>query len=143
MRVTTNISAAVLCAVIDGDFDLAAALDAYSRVLSEAADAALGRVLIDCRGLRGMPTEMQRYDFGVAVAALHTEARKGGGRSPRVALFGSAPLLVPRGFGETVASNRGADVRVCETMEEAAAWLDVDVSALGITVKNADPSDAA
>ena len=128
---TESLGEDVLCAVIEGDFDFAAALEMYVRVLDESWRRGRPRILLDCRGLTGTLSDMQRYEFGVAVAAAHAHARAQAGQPPRLALLGSAPLVDPRRFGETVARNRGALVRTCESTAEAAAWLGVDPDLFG------------
>jgi hypothetical protein len=43
----------------------------------------------------------------------------------QVAVYGRQPLIDPSRFGETVALNRGAKVKVSERLDEALAWLGV------------------
>ena len=43
----------------------------------------------------------------------------------QIAVYGHQPFVDPGRFGETVALNRGANVKVSERLDEARAWLGV------------------
>ncbi|HEY7740794.1 MAG TPA: hypothetical protein VIB01_09290 [Steroidobacteraceae bacterium] len=81
-----------------------------------------GRVaaLVDVRQVAGpAPTMSERYDQAVKVAQLQS------GISPRVrlALLGREPMVHPQRFGEIVATNRGALLRVFTDEALALEWL--------------------
>ena len=84
------------------------------------------RVLLDASAVTGVPTQDERYVLGLFVAA---EQRILAARTPpvdmQVAVVGQRPLIDPDRFGETVAINRGAKVKVSEELAEALAWLGV------------------
>jgi len=87
-----------------------------------AAAARAGRVaaLIDVRQVAGPgPTMSERYDQAVQVAQLQSSI------TPRVrlALLGREPIVHPQRFGEIVATNRGALLRVFTDEALALEWL--------------------
>ena len=115
-----------LRATVSGAYSLRKAQD----VLDDAVKAALAigqtRLLIDASGVTGAPTQDERYMLGLFMAA---EQRILASKTPpievQVAVYGRQPLIDPERFGETVAVNRGANVKVSERMDEALAWLGV------------------
>jgi len=46
--------------------------------------------------------------------------------SCRYAIVGNHPLVDPKRFGETVAVNRGVNVRAFTEMKQALAWLEME-----------------
>jgi hypothetical protein len=114
-----------LYAAVSGEFSLTAAQAVYDQVVHAALPLAQARILIDARYVTGKPSQEERYALGLFVA---TEQRLMAGKSsfePQVAVLGRQPLVDPNRFGETVAVNRGAKVKVSERLEEALHWLGV------------------
>jgi hypothetical protein len=73
-------------------------------------------MLLDLREMTGARlSDMDRYDVGVLAARESVGAP--------IAMVGPATLVDPRRFGESVARNRGLNVRVFIDMDEATAWL--------------------
>jgi hypothetical protein len=118
-----------LRATVSGSYSLRAAQDAYDEAVQAAVAGGHRRILIDASGVTGTPTQDERYMLGLFVAA---EQRILAARTPpvevHVAVFGRRPLVDPDRFGETVAVNRGAKVKVSERLDEALAWLGVSAS---------------
>jgi len=118
-----------LRATVSGDYSLRAAQDAYDHAVKTAVAAGHTRVLIDASGVTGAPTQDERFMLGLFVAA---EQRILASKTPphdvQVAVYGRRPLIDPERFGETVAVNRGAKVKVSERLEEALSWLGVSAS---------------
>jgi hypothetical protein len=118
-----------LRATVRGAFTLRAAQDTYDEAIKAAVASGHTRILIDANGVTGMPTQDERYMLGLFVAA---EQRILSAKTPpvdvKVAFLGRQPLVDPNRFGETVAVNRGANVKVSEQLEEALAWLGVSAS---------------
>jgi hypothetical protein len=86
----------------------------------EAGSAGCRNALVDVRNVRGrLPTLFDRFDIGVHAAEQHLA------RQPRIrlAILGHEPMIHPERFGELVARNRGADVRVFTVEAEALKWL--------------------
>jgi len=118
-----------LRATVSGAYSLRAAQDAYDQAVKTAVALGHTRILIDATGVSGAPTQDERYMLGLFVAA---EQRVLAARTPavsvQVAVLGRRPLVDPDRFGETVAVNRGANVKVSEQLAEALAWLGVSAS---------------
>jgi hypothetical protein len=88
--------------------------------LRRAAHAGHRALLVDIRGVTGRaPTMAERYDQAVQVAQLQS------GITPRIrlALLGHEPMVHPQRFGEIVATNRGALLRVFTDEALALDWL--------------------
>jgi|KBSSwiStaDraftv2_1062776.scaffolds.fasta_scaffold828098_2 hypothetical protein len=119
-----------LLAALSGVFSLRGAQDAYDRAVKAALPLGLSRILFDASAVTGIPTQDERYSLGLFVA---TEQRLLAAKTPpcflQVAVYGRQPLLDPNRFGETVAINRGAKLKVSERLDEALAWLGVTAEA--------------
>lgn len=109
-----------------GAMDGRLAEQAYREVLRECVAGGYSKMLLDCRALSGELTTTERYSLGKLVAAENAAAAAGSGRQVQVALVGTYPLIDRDRFGETVARNRGAAVKVAYDLETAYRWLGVD-----------------
>ena len=88
--------------------------------LGLAARAGRNAVLIDIRQVTGRePTMSERYDQAVQIADLQSRQAPG----TRIAVLGIEPMIHPQRFGEIVATNRGARLRVFTAEAEAVEWL--------------------
>ena len=129
MRVDFEPRKNYLRAVVSGDYNLRAAQDIYDQAIKIAVAGGQTRILIDASRVTGAPTQDERYMLGLFVAA---EQRILASRTPpaevQVVVYGSQPLIDPERFGETVAVNRGAKVKVSEHLDEALSWLGVSVT---------------
>jgi len=129
MRVDFEPRKNYLRAVVSGDYNLRAAQDIYDQAIKIAVAGGQTHILIDASRVTGAPTQDERYMLGLFVAA---EQRILASRTPpaevQVAVYGSQPLIDPERFGETVAVNRGAKVKVSEHLDEALSWLGVSVT---------------
>jgi hypothetical protein len=110
-----------------GETDGPQAEDMYRAVLRECVAGGCSKLLLDCRELSGEFSTMDRFSFGKVVADENAALLAGGsGRQVRVALVGRLPLIEERRFGETVATNRGALVKVTQDLASAYRWLGLD-----------------
>lgn len=106
--------------VCGGEFLQDSALEVCERAFAMAADAGQDALLVDIRAVIGRePTMAERFDQAMRVAEAQAA------RKPRIraALVGHEPMVDPERFGETVAINRGAEVRVFTDEAQAEAWL--------------------
>ncbi len=114
--------------IVTGEFELEEAKRAFSSLIKAWTEANNPRLLIDIRQLR-IPTPIsfrERFDFAqyAARVAIHARAR---GLSVKSAVFlGSRTHVDSQRIGATVATNRGAKVRVTTDEAEALAWLGVE-----------------
>src|SRR5262245_8313117 len=88
--------------------------------MERAARAGQRNLLLDIRGVSGRePTMSERYDQAVRFAQLQATMKP----RIRVALLGALPMVHWQRFGEIVATNRGALIRVFVDETEALDWL--------------------
>lgn len=104
-----------------GPFEVDAAYGVCSTAFALAASQGSNAILIDGLGVRGTPpTTMELFKLGKHVSDLRARF----GRSVRIAVVGDLAKIDPQNFGETVARNRGANLKVFTDMENAIRWLD-------------------
>ena len=82
-----------------------------------AREWGVSNVLIDVQNIPSPTNDIERYQYAVQLAQHF------GGLA--VAFVRPQSYHDPRNFGETVAVNRGANLRVCSTLDEAYDWLGV------------------
>jgi hypothetical protein len=100
---------------------------AYREVLRECVAGGYSKMLIDCRALSGELSTTERYSLGKVVADENASVAAGeAGRHVRVALVGNHPVIDRDRFGETVATNRGAAVKITYDLESAYRWLGLE-----------------
>ena len=105
---------------LTGTFDQADALAMYSSAFALAAEHERDAVLIDARAVQPPePTLMQRFDQAIHIAGIHQRQV----RRVRLAILGNEPIIDPNRFGEIVATNRGANVKVFTDEQLALDWL--------------------
>ena len=110
-----------------GEMDARLAEKTYREVLRECLAGGRSKLLIDCRALSGELSTTERYSLGKLVADENASvAARAAGRQVRVALVGSQPFIDRDRFGETVAVNRGAAVKVTEDLASAYRFLGLD-----------------
>jgi SpoIIAA-like len=121
-----------------GEFSLEEAKRAFLEMLEAVAQYQAEKVLFDARNMKGKPERIERFYYGY-FAATETNrliAKHQMPRAPRFAYVLNEPLRDPGKYGETVAVNRGMNVKSFETLEEAFKWL-------GLTLPNKpDAGDA-
>lgn len=112
---------------VSGEANGRLAEETYRGVLRDCVAAGCSKLLLDCRELSGELSTVDRFWFGKVVADENAALRAdGSGRQVRVAFVGRLPLLDERRFAQTVATNRGAAVKVTEDLEAAYRWLGLD-----------------
>jgi hypothetical protein len=107
-----------LYSVVKGEYDFEAIKKIYLLVLEESVKLSKPRVIFDARLIIGIGTLMDRYEF----ATWLVEVQKS---SIRVVFLGLPEQLTPDRFAETVAVNRGVQMKVVTTMDDALQWLGV------------------
>ena len=110
-----------------GEMDGRLAEKTYREVLRECVAGGRSKMLIDCRALSGELSTTERYSLGKLVADENASvaAREAGGQV-RVALVGTQPFIDRDRFGETVAVNRGAAVKVTDDLASAYRFLGLE-----------------
>ena len=107
-----------------GQFSLVEANKLAPHLFEIIADKGIDRVLVDCSSLAGSITMMEQYQHAVYFAeSLLANKTIRGIRFAYVATGAFADL---EKFGETVAVNRGVNVRTFKDAEGAIQWLQKD-----------------
>ena len=83
-------------------------------------------MVFDCRRLKGKPQDLERFLYGEFAAKETMRVVKEHGFVPRFTYVIHEPVRDPGQFGETVAVNRGMDMKVFENMGDAFEWLRLD-----------------
>ena len=105
---------------LTGTFKQADALAIFTKAFELLSEHGRDAVLIDARAvLPPEPTLTERYDQGVHVAGMYL--RQAG--RVRFAVLGNEPIIDPQRFGEIVATNRGANIKVFTDEQLALDWL--------------------
>lgn len=126
MRFTTRMVGLVFYVSVEGKVDDAeGACETYGAALRLCWDGGCERMLLDVRGVEGDPSLFERYDFASCVARQNTALLVDEDAAMRVALVGTVPLIDPGRFGEMVATNRGARVKVVTDVDEAFRWFGI------------------
>lgn len=107
-----------------GAFSLDEAERAFLEMLGAVAQYQAKKVLLDGRTVKGKPGDWERFCYGEFAAKETRRLFKEHGTAPQFAYVIKEPLRDPRRFGETVAINRGMNMKVFETLEEAFEWLE-------------------
>lgn len=115
----------LLHVVATGEFSLEEAKRNFQEVLGAVVQYRATKVFLDGRTVKGKPEDMERFYYGEFAANETRRLVKEHGIVPRFAYVIHEPLRDPRRFAETVAVNRGMNIKVCETLEEAFAWLEL------------------
>jgi hypothetical protein len=115
----------LLNVVASGEFSLDSAKRSFVEILLAVAQYRAEKVLLDGRSVKGEPAAMQRFLYGEFAAKETGKLTKEHGIAPQFAYVIHAPLRDPQRFGETVAVNRGMNVKTFETLEDACQWLGI------------------
>jgi len=128
MAVVEYIEPGLVRGRIEGEFDIEDAKRTFLEILDLVEQHKSARVLIDGRALDGEPKVIERFYYGEFVADAVNGLRTRGwvGETPQFAYVMLEPVLDPMRLGETVAVNRGMNVKSFEDANEALEWLGVD-----------------
>ena len=108
---------------LSGEFSLEEAKRAFLEMLEAVARYKAEKVLLDGRTLKGKPEDLERFYYGEFAAKATIRLLKDHGIAAKFAYVLSVPIRDPRRSGETVAVNRGMNVKVFEAPEDALKWL--------------------
>ena len=113
----------ILNAVVVGEFELSAAQTQFAALLDAVVRSGVSKVLIDGQQVTGTPNGFERFLYGEFAARATLDVMKEHNIRLRFAYVIHEPLRDPERFGETVAVNRGMDVKTFETTDAAIEWL--------------------
>ena len=125
MTVKTTPRGTVLHVSAKGSFTLDSAMQTFMEIVRAADMNKSERILFDGRDLAGEPTIIERFYYGefAADAVMRPGEYRAPLKNPQFAYVLSPPILDPSRVGETVAANRGMNVRAFDNMVDAVAWL--------------------
>ena len=106
-----------------GEFSLEEAKRGFLEMLGAVVQYNAEKILFDGRNVKGKPTDLERFYCGEFAATETHRIVAEHKIVPRFAYVMHEPLRDPGRLGETVAVNRGMDVKVFETLEDAIEWL--------------------
>jgi hypothetical protein len=116
----------LLNVVATGTFSLEEAKRTFLQMLEASARHNSKKLLFDGRELIGEPGFMERFYYGEFAARTVTDfLLRQVPAATRFAYVLREPVRDPERFGETVALNRGMDVKTFQSPEEALNWLGI------------------
>ena len=123
MSLQMNAESDLLNVVVTGEFSLEEAKRTFLQMLEAIVLHKSKKVLLDGREVMGNPETMERFYYGQFAAQKVVAGKRGVPVATRFAYVLREPLRDPRRFGETVAVNRGMNVKTFHNPEEAFQWL--------------------
>jgi len=124
MTVETIAHANLLHVVVSGDFSLDEAKRTFAEIIEAIRENNSSKVLFDGRAIVGKPTFVDRFYYGDFIAASIRKLREDRPlEDPQFAYLLREPTLHPQRLGETLAINRGINIRVFEEAGQALSWL--------------------
>ncbi len=109
--------------VASGEFTLEEAKKSFLEMLDPVVRHKAEKILLDGRNVHGNPKHMERFYYGEFAATETHRIVVEHNIHLRFAYVIHEPLRDPARFAETVAVNRGAMLRVFETLQDATEWL--------------------
>jgi hypothetical protein len=108
----------IMVANVSGELSFESALRSWKGICDAAAKHSARRVLVNCRGVTGELSTLQRYELGVETVKYIRNHKI----NPQIAVIGEPPAL--DGFAVVVARNRGASAAMFRDMRRALEWLE-------------------
>ena len=135
MEVNYSVGTDYVNAVTSGEFELESAKARFPEVLALVEEHKIGKVLFDGLAINGDPLVIERFYYGefVAESVNGLLLRGWEGATPQFAYVLEEPQLDPYRLGETVAVNRGVNLKAFDNHDEAFAWLSVDPQASAVS----------
>ncbi len=104
-----------------GTYSLTKTYHLFKLAVDNGVMQAKSKILIDVTRVNGSIPFMDRFHFSEFLATYRMETAHGLVHS--IAMVGKEDIVHDDRFGETVAINRGTNLRVFTEMNEAATWL--------------------
>jgi hypothetical protein len=108
-----------------GAIDTPQAQSAYAEALRQAVRYGEARLLMDLTGVTGAWPAENRLLFGIFMADEHQRMQAHFREPLRVAMLAVPPLMDPGRYTQTVANNRGVQMKASESLPELLGWLGV------------------
>ena len=135
MEVNYSVGSDHINAVTSGEFELESAKGRFTEVLHLVEKYKVQKVLFDGLAITGDPLVIERFYYGefVAESVNGLLLRGWEGPTPQFAYVLEEPQLDPYRLGETVAVNRGVNLKAFDNHDEAFAWLEIDPQASAVS----------
>jgi hypothetical protein len=126
MQLSIYVKPGFLNAVATGEFSLEEAKRTFLQLLDAVVIHKSKKVLFDGRELAGKPETMERLYYGeFAARSVMKLGERGVSPATQFAYVLREPVRDPRRFGETVAVNRGMNVKTFDNPGDALQWLGI------------------
>lgn len=99
-----------------GEFSIEAGKRCIDAMKEASLESQRPKVLLDCRKMTGAMPIMARYEVAVYAETTRDVISK-------IALVNRPEVILPDGFVENVAVNRGVSVKIFTDFDEAVHWL--------------------
>src|SRR5215203_2634782 len=125
LTIETTATSNVLYVLNQGEFTLESAARTFLEVVVTAEEHQCIKVLMDGRMVTGDPTIVERFYYGeFAAASVHASKKHPHSKlRPQFAYVLHEPVLDPLRLGETVAVNRGMQIKAFDNLADAVDWL--------------------
>ncbi len=130
MEVRTEVRPGYLRVILEGEFQLKELQTIAKRIFDFCFQAKKVKVLVDARKVTGRPSLLTKIDLADSMVEKQMEYIVKGAERLRIAHVLAEGIAEPKGFGETLAANRGGKIFVTTSMEEALRWLDIQEESL-------------
>lgn len=111
-------------AVATGEFSLQEAERTFIELMERVVRHKVEKVLVDGRGLKGDPSVIERFFYGGFTAdTVEAHVLDHKIRDAKFAYILLEPVLDPYRLGESVAINRGMQVKAFDDAGQAVQWL--------------------
>jgi hypothetical protein len=127
MTVSDTFEGGILYVVEEGEFSLVDAQRTFLEMLEMIRNTGARKVLFDGREVTGEPVVIERFYYGeFAANSVENFVKSEDDEKPQFAYVLREPVLDPLRLGETVAVNRGMNVKAFQNVHEAVQWLNMN-----------------
>jgi len=111
----------ILLIYASGSYSLVKANNLFKLAIDNGVSHNKSKILIDVSDLIGSIPFFDRFQYSKFLSDYRIKHALG--KVNKIAVLGKEPIVHKEKFGETVAVNRGANVRVFTDMSKASIWL--------------------
>lgn len=131
MQIKFKARKGLLLAEISGEWMLNQACNLLDETIDCAIECNAEKVLLEGRALTGHISTFNRYEYTDYFVELVLKAQKNSRLDNiRFGVVALEPILDPLRFGETVARNRGVDIKVSDSFPEILNFLNLSIADL-------------
>lgn len=123
MTLKLSVNPKLIHSTVTGEFSLDEAKRIFLETLDVVAEHKIEKVIVDGQQLSGELNTTERFYYAEFMSQSVMNFARTRSWAPQFAFVLKTPVLDQNKFGETVAVNRGMNVRVFGNMEDAFEWL--------------------